>query len=53
MKAAKTKQRSDILTEEIVRKAIEMTKNKRAPDRQGWRAEWIKEGGPEMIESFT
>ena len=52
MKASKTKQRSDI-TEEIVRKAIKMMKNKKAPDRQGWRAEWIKEEGPEMIKSIT
>ena len=49
MKVAKTKQRSDI-TEEIVRKAIKMVKNKKAPDRQGWRAEWIKEGGPEILK---
>ena len=52
MKVAKTKQRSDI-TEEIVRKAIKMMKNKKAPDRQGWRAAWIKKGGSEMIKSIT
>ena len=52
MKVAKTKQRSDI-TEEIVIKAIKTMKNKKAPDRRGWRAEWIKEGGPEMIKSIT
>ena len=29
----------------MVKKAIAKLKNKRASDRLGWRAEWLKEGG--------
>ena len=29
----------------MIRKAIAKLKNKRASDRLGWRAEWLKEGG--------
>ena len=27
-------------------------KNKKAADRLGWKAEWIKEGGEEMVKSL-
>ena len=27
-------------------------KNKKAADRLGWKAEWIKEGGEEMVNSL-
>ena len=30
------------ITKGIVKKAIKMMRNKRAPDRRGWRAEWLK-----------
>ena len=30
-----------------------MMKNEKSSDRQGWRAEWIKEGGPQMNTSIT
>ena len=32
------------ITDEMVKKAIAKLKNKRASDRLGWRAEWLKEG---------
>ena len=28
-------------------------KNKKSGDRSRWKAEWLKEGGDEMIESLT
>ena len=34
----------------MVKKAIAKLKNKRASDRLGWRAEWLKEGGEEMMQ---
>ena len=27
-------------------------KNKKAADKLGWTAEWVKEGGEKMVESF-
>ena len=36
----------------IIRKAIRRMKNKKAADRLGWKAEWIKEGGEEMVKSI-
>ena len=38
------------ITEIIIRKAIRRMKNKKAADRLGWKAEWIKEGGDEMVK---
>ena len=35
----------------MVQKAITKLKNKRAGDRLGWRAEWLKEGGGEIVKS--
>ena len=32
------------ITDEMVKKTIAKLKNKRASDRLGWRAEWLKEG---------
>ena len=32
------------ITDKMVKKAIAELKNKRAGDRLGWRAEWLKEG---------
>ena len=37
----------------MIRKAIAKLKNKRASDRLGWRAEWLKEGGEEIVESLS
>ena len=39
------------ITETIIRKEIRRMKNKKAPDRLGWKAEWIK-GGEEMVKSL-
>ena len=33
------------ITDEMVKKAIAKLKNKRASDRLGWIAEWLKEEG--------
>ena len=41
----------NVITKEIVKKAIKMMRNKRAPDRRGWRAEWIQNGGEEIENS--
>ena len=35
-----------------VRKGIKLLKWKKAPDRQGWRGEWLKNGGEEMERSL-
>ena len=40
------------ITEIIIRKAIRRMKNKEAANRLGWKAEWIKEGGEEMVKSL-
>ena len=40
------------ITEIIIRKAIRRMKNKKAADRLGWKAEWIKEGGEEMVKGL-
>ena len=32
---------------------MQMMRNKRAPDRKGWRVEWIKNGGEEMESSLV
>ena len=37
----------------MVKKAIAKLKNKRAGDRLGWRAEWLKEGGEEIVKSLS
>ena len=34
----------------MVKKAIAKLKNKTAGDRLRWRAEWLKEGGEEIIK---
>ena len=34
----------------MIKKAIRRIKNKKAADRLGWKAGWIKEGGEEMVE---
>ena len=41
------------ITDEMVKKAIAKLKNKRASDRLGWRAEWLKEGGGEIVKSLS
>ena len=41
------------ITKEIVKKAIKMMRNKRAPDRRGWRAEWLRNGGEEIENSLV
>ena len=37
----------------MVKKAIAKLKNKIATDRLGWRAEWLKEGGEEIVKSLS
>ena len=44
---------TDSITNEMVKKAIAKLKNKRASDRLGWRAEWLKEGGEEIVKSLS
>ena len=41
------------ITNEMVKKAIAKLKNKRASDRLGWRAEWLEEGGEEIVISLS
>ena len=41
------------ITKGIVKKAIQMMWNKRTPNRRGWRAAWIKNGGEEMESSLV
>ena len=52
LEEADTKKR-DIITEEMVEIAIKEMKNKKVPDRYGWKAEWVKNGGKEMTKSLT
>ena len=40
------------ITEIIIRKTIRRMKNKKVAERLGWKAEWIKEGGEEMVKSL-
>ena len=44
---------TESITNEMVKKAIAKLKNKRASDRLGWRAEWLKEGGEEIVKSLS
>ena len=37
----------------MVKKSIVKLKNKRASDRLGWIAEWLKEGGKEIVKSSS
>ena len=39
------------ITDEMVKKAITKLKNKKVRDRWGWKVEWLKEGGDEIVES--
>ena len=36
----------------IIKKAIRKMKNKKVADRLGWKDEWIKDGGEEMVKSL-
>ena len=47
------KNQIESITDEMVKKAIAKLKNKRASDRLGWRAEWLKEGGEEIVKSLS
>ena len=40
-------------TDKMVKKAIAKLENKRASDRLGWRAEWLKEGGEEIVKRLS
>ena len=44
--------KNERIIETIIRKAIRKIKNKKATDRLGWKAEWIKEGGEEIVKSL-
>ena len=37
----------------MVKKAKAKLKNKRASDRLGWKAEWLMEGGEEIVKSLS
>ena len=37
----------------MVKKGINKIKRKKAGDRLGWKAEWLKEGGKEMAKSLA
>ena len=37
----------------MVKKDRVKLKNKRASDRLGWRAEWLKKGGEEIVKSLS
>ena len=41
------------ITDEMVKKAIAKLKNKRASDRLGWIAEWLKEEGEEIVKRLS
>ena len=43
---------AESITNQMFKKAIAKLKNKRASDRLGWRAEWLKEGGEEIVKSL-
>ena len=42
-----------IITGRMVKKAIAKMKNKRASDRLGWTAEWLKEEGEEIVKNLS
>ena len=50
------KQKNDSIREKItfamVKKAISIMKKRKAGDNLGWKAEWLIEGGDEMIKSL-
>ena len=37
----------------MVKEAISKQRNKKAADRAGWKGEWLKQGGSEMLKSVT
>ena len=41
------------ITDQMVKKAIAKLTNKRTGDRLGWRAEWLKERGEEIVKSLS
>ena len=41
------------IEESEVKEAVKRMKLHKAGDRQGWKAEWLKKGGDEMIKSLT
>ena len=43
----------EIITETEIRKAIKGMKNKKTGDKNNWTAEWIKEGGSEVLQSLA
>ena len=43
---------AESITNQMFKKAIAKLKNKRASDRLEWRAEWLKEGGEEIVKSL-
>ena len=44
---------TESISDEMVKKAVAKLNNKRASDRLGWRAEWLKEGGEEIVKSLS
>ena len=42
--------KKDRITDIMIRKAIRRMKNKKTVDRLGWKADWIKDGGEEMVK---
>ena len=49
---AEQRHEGEMITMADVRKGIKLLKWKKAPDRQGWRGEWLKNGGEEMERSL-
>ena len=45
--------KTESITDKMVKKVIAKLKNKRASDGLGWRAEWLKEGGEEIVKSLS
>ena len=43
----------EIIAKSELRNAIKGMKNKKAGDKNNWKAEWIKEGGEKMVQSLV
>ena len=43
----------EIIVKSELRNAIKGMKNKKAGDKNNWKAEWIKEGGEKMVQSLV
>ena len=48
----KNGRRREKMTFTMIKKAISTMKKKKGEDKVGWKAEWLIEGGDEMIKSL-